>query len=366
MPTSSDYYLNFRRRFIPFLLLAIVGLPGCEKQEQVASYTVPSHESIQTPEFKEKLAQRQTQPARMLAAIVPHGQALWFFKLQGPPEKVSELEPVFRNLLSTVRFNQSTDPTWTLPDGWREDPGDALRYRTLVIPGDPKLETTVTKLFASENLDEAILANINRWRNQLDLPFIQLEDLASRTEKMDSEAGPITLLNIVGKAKPKSAMPAGMPSMGQRSEGPEETAKPAAHTAAEKDGEITYNTPSEWTSVPAKSMFTLAAFEAVDGSKKVAITISRAGGSKLANVNRWRGQLGMGPLTDEALQKSLQTIPSGARTAELVELKGEAQTMLGAIIPAGNQSIFVKLTGDHELAARERTRFEEFVKSVKF
>ena len=40
--------------------------------------------------------------------------------------------------------------------------------------------------------------------------------------------------------------------------------------------------------------------------------------------------------------------------------------MLGAIVPRGQRDWFFKLTGDVELAAREKERFESFVKSVKF
>ena len=113
-------------------------------------------------------------------------------------------------------------------------------------------------------------------------------------------------------------------------------------------------------------MFTIAAFEATEGKQKVTITLSRAGGSKVANVNRWRGQLGLKPMPDDEVLKSLEKISVGSRNGELVTLENDGQTMLGLMIPDGDQSVFVKLMGDAELAKKERARFDAFAKSLKF
>ena len=40
--------------------------------------------------------------------------------------------------------------------------------------------------------------------------------------------------------------------------------------------------------------------------------------------------------------------------------------MLGLMLDDGSQTVFVKLTGDAELAAREKARFLEFAKSLQF
>jgi hypothetical protein len=42
------------------------------------------------------------------------------------------------------------------------------------------------------------------------------------------------------------------------------------------------------------------------------------------------------------------------------------ETILGVIAIRGDQSWFVKLKGDSKLAAREKERFETFVKSIRF
>lgn len=347
------------RRLLPAACCAVLLLTGCDKHEEVANYTVPSHESLQTPEFRDKVEKRKPTPARMLAAIIPQGPVLWFFKLQGPPDLVAERETEFRDLLKSVQFDKSGTPTWKLPSNWKEQPGNEMRFATLVLPQTP-LEVTVTKLPAGDDLTESIVANINRWRNQLDLPFIQADDLKSRAETIERDGLTITLINILGKARPAAAMPAGMPPM----------AKPAATKAptppaSDEPEEIKYDKPAEWTAVPPK-MFTIVAFEATEGQQKVVISLSRAGGSKVANVNRWRGQLGMPPEKEGAILASLEKVPLGKRTGELVTLKNKGQTMLGLMIPDGEQTVFVKLMGDEELAAKERGRFDAFAQSLKF
>jgi hypothetical protein len=41
------------------------------------------------------------------------------------------------------------------------------------------------------------------------------------------------------------------------------------------------------------------------------------------------------------------------------------QAILGVMAAAGGRLWFIKLKGDHDLAAREKPRFEAFVKSLK-
>ena len=316
-------------------------LAGCEQQEEIATYTVPSHESLQTPAHQRFLARRQHQPERILAAVVPHDKVLWFFKLQGPPSSVGASEAQFRELLKSVRF-QGELARWTLPARWRELPGDQMRYKTLVTSSNPPMGVSVTVLPAGKDLLEGIRDNINRWRGQIELPMLEsTTDLPAYTETLTSGDIAITLMDATGKSRPDP----------------------------DEDSDITHDAPAEWTRMAPKQ-FTIAVFEARDGdtpdAKKVTISLSRARGSKLENVNRWRGQMKLGPLTNDELGKALQKFSAGSRSGDLIELKIEGRTMLGLMLEDGDQTVFVKLDGDPELAVRERKRFEEFAKSLEF
>ena len=364
------------------MLATTVLLAGCDPAEKISVYTVPTHESVQTPEFLKASAAKKPKPSRMLAAIAPEGSFLWFFKLQGPPDDVASHEAQFRQLLASLRFNDAKDPEWTLPETWRAKRGNQMRFATLIVSEDPPLEVSVTRLPAGDDLQQGILDNINRWRNQVDLPFIELDDLPLRTEKIEAGSLTVTYLNILGKSNPSAAMPGmppgGFPAAGNPATGtpaseipvsgePDAPAGPSRNTgsAPPSTSDMKFDKPAEWTQVRPKQFIT-AAFEVAEGPKKLSITVSRAGGSKAANINRWRGQMGLEPLSDEQAAESQKKFPLGDRSAELVEIKGDSQTMLVIMIDDEQRTVFVKLMGDPELAVRERSRFEGFVRSLKF
>jgi len=374
VPTSStNSWLRFRVCFGSLFLFSIV-LAGCEKQESISSYTVATHDSLQTLEFRNQLAAQRTHEdaqtaheQQMLGAIIEKGPAMWFFKLQGRVEPVAAHEPEFREFLKTIRFPNPERIEWELPDKWQEKPPSGIRYATLVIPGEPPLEISVTT-FPTQGgtATERLLENVNRWRGQLSLPAIKVEEIPTSTERIQLGDVVATYVNLTGKAKPQGAM-SGAPS-GRMSE----PAKTRPMEGPRKEpAQMKYDKPEGWNDAPLvpKSQVT---FEARDGERVVTISITRAGGSLAANLNRWRGQVGLNPLPDDELAKSLTKLPIGARTGEFAELtgtdpsSGKEKTILGVIIPDGEATVFVKLSGDPELAARERSRFEAFAKSLKF
>lgn len=320
-------------------------LVGCEKHEEISTYTVPSHQSIQTPEFLAASALRKPQPKRMLAAVVPHGPNVWLFRMQGPPDLVGKRLVEFRELMKSVRFRDVDKLEWNVPKDWQEKPGDGMWHATLVLPGNPALEIAVIKAPANPQIN--VLNIVNFCRRELQLQPISATELPLRTEQIEAGDMSLTMLDITGVSNPRP----------MRDERGEPDAAPE---------EIQYQKPAEWTQVRPKNALTSAAFQAKDGEKQVSITLSRAGGSKAANVNRWRGQLGLEPQSEQEVLGALKKIPLGSRTGTLVELNGDGQIMLGLMLDDGNQTVFVKLTGDPELAAREKTRLLEFAKSLQF
>ncbi len=92
------------------------------------------------------------------------------------------------------------------------------------------------------------------------------------------------------------------------------------------------------------------------------------GGGLAANVNRWRGQLGLPPIT-EVLTTSIEI--AGGK-AEVVDMSGtDAKTgqpsrLVGAIVPQTGQTWFYKLMGAGAVVERENDAFIKFVQSVKY
>jgi hypothetical protein len=147
---------------------------------------------------------------------------------------------------------------------------------------------------------------------------------------------------------------------------------PARPQAAEADVPVKFNAPTGWQPGPATE-FSKVSLIRTEGDQMVAITVSdlpAAAGDVLANVNRWRGQIGLPAQTRAELDKELSSIDVGGKPGQYVTLQGSGtedkpQTILGVIVEHSGRAWFIKLIGDAPLAAREKQAFEAFVKSLR-
>lgn len=76
---------------------------------------------------------------------------------------------------------------WQAPAGWRKRPAQGMRLATYLIPakaGDGEL--SIVRLAGEAGGD---LANVNRWRGQLELP--PLESLDGQVQRLASAAGEV-------------------------------------------------------------------------------------------------------------------------------------------------------------------------------
>jgi hypothetical protein len=338
----------------PLALLAIAA--GCRPQDEITRYTVPK------PHLVDPTLTQVSQPPiveqQMLGAIVLVEDAGWFFKLTGDPAAVAPLAGSFETLVKSVKFaGQPPEPKWQLPDGWKELPGDMNRFATIEIPGpDQPLQLSVTVLTKRVDDGEYVLSNVNRWRGQLGLSELAADTLSQYTQSLTVDGHPATLVSLMGQGTggmpgapfAAGAMPPVAASTGSGSSSPE----------------LSFKRPDSWTEAPPKT-FGLARFIAGEGDKSVEITVSTAGGELLANVNRWRGQVGLPPVKDDELAKIATKIDTLGVKADYVALVGPTQTILGVAAQIRGSQYFVKLTGANDLAEREKANFESFVKSLQ-
>ena len=338
-------------------IIASLMLCGCERSESTESYAVPSHESLQTTEFLSQYQKAHPKPERMLGLVLPRGSQLWFFKLQGNIETVAAHETKVRDFISSITFASDDKPDWTLPPGWQQLPVEnELRYATLALDSEPKLELSVTKFPSRPEIPvvEQVVMNINRWRGQLMLPHIDAADLDEQSEKLTIAGGTGYWINIVGRPQPK---PAGMPMPTPRAR----TEEPSERTTG--PSEPTFTKPAEWAQGPPVPL-AVVSLQVLDGNQKGTITVTRAGGDPLLNVNRWRGQLGLQPWTQDEFA-STGKVAIGTMQGDLYELTSESRSIIGVIVPDLDRSWFIKMTGDTSLVERERGRFGDFLKSLQ-
>ena len=353
-----------------FTLGAVLGLllVGCQNRDEIKRYTVKK-----LPHSERKVVEmppRGPMPAghgqkageRMLAAIAPHGRTFWVFKLMGPKDAAAEQMENFLSLTQSLKFSEdeSSPLEWTLPEGWteRKDAEKAgTRFATLIVKGDgEEMEVSVTRLpFPPERpTDGVLLMIVNLWCEQLGLPEKKQSDLSAEEQPKDAEvrqldvAGTqVTLVNFLASETP------------------------AAQAPVASRGQPKWTVPEGWKET-AGTRFSMAAFAVTDGKQSVKTTVSQAGGDLLGNLNRWRDQVMLKPWSQGEMAESVKSLPLDQYNGTFVEFvgtdkdSGKPTCLLGVIVFSSDSVWFFKLTGDVELAQREKSKFEAFVQSVKF
>jgi hypothetical protein len=325
-------------RFFLFSVLTVVGLSGCQSDE-IAHYQVAKTET------------------RLLAAIVPHGDRTWFFKLTGPAAEVDSQRESFLTFLNSVRFTgKENEPmTWTVPNGWQQEKGSELRYATFRIKGQAEsLELTVVGLGKEAG---SRLANINRWRDQLGLKPLEEAELGQVSQEIKIAGESAVVVDMKGSGSGLGRMSA--PFAARRSVAPEPDAGRLP---------FTYRLPEGWKERPPKDRISIAAFQPEDGS--VDVTITAAGGELAANVARWRRQVGLPPATEEDFRKDCRPIDVAGISAQYVDLTGPEsagrERILAVVLERQDVTWFFKMKGPAERVAKQKAAFDDFVASIRF
>lgn len=97
---------------------------------------------------------------------------------------------------------------WSLPKGWSEAPGGGtMRFATFKAPYAGKLEATVVVLPGPAGGE---LANVNRWRGQINLPGLADEtSLAKSRTVLKTRAGALNVYDFTSDGQTRSRLVAG-------------------------------------------------------------------------------------------------------------------------------------------------------------
>ncbi|MGB8369744.1 MAG: hypothetical protein ACLPYZ_07595 [Limisphaerales bacterium] len=307
--------------------------------------------------------------------------------------------------------------TWKTPEGWTEVPPGEMRVASFKIQGQngKQAGVSVIPLPGLAGSDEA---NVNRWRGQVGLLPVSPDELKKSVENVEAGGQPAQLYDIVGQ-NPGSGAPERILGVIQRRDdmawffkmtGDADLAEqqkpafvaflksvkfttvraqaelPPSHppigdmgmgapaTAAgpiSSEGKPNWQVPAGWQEVPG-GQFLVAKFTLTgDGGATAAVNVSSStgdGGGLAANVNRWRGQLGLPPIT-EILTTAIDV--TGGK-AQLVDLSGtDARTgqptrLVGVMVPQSGQTWFYKLMGDAKVVEAQKEVFTKFVQTVKY
>src|SRR5664279_602146 len=167
-------------------------------------------------------------------------------------------------------------------------------------------------------------------------------------------------------------LPAGHPPIGHGPSGapamPQGNAPSGAAPGAPSGQTLAWDLPKGWTEEHASGM-RLATFKPpVPGKVDVSvIVLPGTGGGELGNVNRWRGQIGLGPIDEAAREHMRQEVKSKVGAMSVYDFTGEGagtkQRMLAALLTANGQTGLGKRVGARKPVADSRAGFVKLLES---
>ena len=297
---------------------------------------------------------------------------------------------------------------FALPPGWQQIAASQMRVASFTVtnPAGPAGDVGIIPLPAGENE----LALVNMWRDQLQLPPTDHADPVDITVGSDPAklfefvstapvlAGKFLQRNLVAMqtrgamswffkltgedafvTSQKDAFLQFLKSFTFSDNAP--ASAQVALTAAAAPAAPTDLVNSMWT-VPAgwqsvtPSQFLLAQFMIQTNGAQAGVNVSQLageGGGLLANVNRWRRQLGLPPVSqEEDFSKMVDSLTVPGGQAQVVDFNGtdvktgQAARLVGVVLPQNGQTWFYKLMGDPGVVAAQKDAFLKFIQSARY
>lgn len=128
-------------------------------------------------------------------------------------------------------------------------------------------------------------------------------------------------------------------------------------------GELQYTVPAGWRQLPASGI-RKATLQVDDAELSVLVFPGDVGG-ELANINRWREQIGLATIEESALASITKALTISQHPARYVDLIGPEKSIKGAILPFHGRTWFFKLIGPSDSVQANETGLLEFLDSVQ-
>jgi hypothetical protein len=149
----------------------------------------------------------------------------------------------------------------------------------------------------------------------------------------------------------------------------EAPAHPEQAPAPEVDPDSPWVVPEGWSPVPGERPMRLATFEIPDPAGAIEVAVTRFPGDVggvLANINRWRGQMGLGPVSEAELETFIQRFEAPGYTGYWARIRGEQQHMIAAgVHEAGaDRTWFVRVIAGPDAADRVQDEVIAFARSI--
>ncbi len=350
-------------RFAPWTLFVLLAAAGCDRGE-VKVYQVARDDSASPPPA--------AQPSSLPAPVVQSG-----------------------NLPPQLQF--------ALPPGWQQIAPSQMRVASFTVTNasGPSADVGIIPLPAAGQNE---LALVNMWRDEVQLPATSSPEsvdisLAGDTGKLFEFVSAAPLLDGKYRQRILVAMDTRGPTswffkmtgedgfvtaqkdvflkfLQSVSFGETAPAPIAATTVfPDQNANSVWTVPAGWQPQPA-SQFLLAQFLIQSGGARAEVNVNELageGGGLLANVNRWRGQLGLPPVAqEEDFSKMVDSLTVPGGQAQVVDMSGtdsktgQPARLVGIVLPQAGETWFYKLMGDPQLVAAQKDAFIKFIQSARY
>ncbi len=141
------------------------------------------------------------------------------------------------------------------------------------------------------------------------------------------------------------------------------------HDHAAHSNTVTWQAGDGWTQEEA-GQFLTAAYSLPDGGRVTVSKLGGDGGGLAANVNRWRGQVGLKTLDDDKIGGQPMKIADSAEGMLLYNLippnaAPEVEGILAAVLPLASETWYFKFTGPSGILNKSGGKFMDFLRTVR-
>ena len=142
---------------------------------------------------------------------------------------------------------------------------------------------------------------------------------------------------------------------------------PGMQEAADRAGGVTYTVPKGWEDLTASGI-RKANLKVSDENGTAELTVfvfPGDVGGRLANINRWRGQVGLDDAKPEDLPTFTENYSISQHPGLYVRLEGGAQSILSGLLPFHGSTWFFKFIGSSGTVLGNEGKMKAFLDSVQ-
>lgn len=133
---------------------------------------------------------------------------------------------------------------------------------------------------------------------------------------------------------------------------------------------LRWTLPQGWTEAAGGQMRFATLKPPVPGKIDASVVVLPGpAGGELANVNRWRGQIGLPALDEPGLQRARKVMKTQAGTLKVYDFRSEGKPgsrLVAGLTEAAGDTWFVKMTGDADAVGAARDDFMKLLGSLRF